>query len=85
MERPAAPSEEEVGRWQRHALDLHDEVVQGLALAKLSLELGESDTGLAAIERTLEAARTLVSDLLGEAGVLDLSHGALRRTSPAGP
>jgi hypothetical protein len=85
MEWPATLGEEELERWRRHALDLHDEVVQGLAMAKLSLELGESEAGMAAIEQTLAAARSLVSDLLGEPGVVDLRNGALRRSTPAGP
>ena len=47
------------------ALVIHDNVVQGLATAKLSLELGETETGMAALEETLEAARRIMSELEG--------------------
>ena len=73
---------------RRQALEIHDNVVQGLALAKLSFELGDDATGRAALEETLEAARRLVSDLLGDedegAPTVDLTDGALRRVAPAG-
>ena len=71
---------------QRQALEIHDNVVQGLALAKLSFELGDDATGRAALARSLEAARRLVNDLLddGPAATLDLTDGALRRDTPAG-
>jgi signal transduction histidine kinase len=70
---------------QRQALDIHDNVVQGLAMAKLSFELGETDTGMAAIDETLAAARAFVTDLLGDPDIVDLRSGALRRSVPAGP
>jgi len=70
---------------QRQAIEIHDDVVQGLALAKLSFELGDEATGHAALEDALAAARRLVSDLLGDedAPTLDLTDGALRRDTPA--
>ena len=70
---------------QRQALDIHDNVVQGLALAKLSFELGEDEAGLDAMERTLDAARSFVTELLGDPDIVDLRGGALRRSVPAGP
>lgn len=70
---------------QRQALDLHDNVVQGLAMAKLSFELGEDEAGLDAMERTLAAARAFVTELLGDPEIVDLRNGALRRSVPAGP
>lgn len=70
---------------QRQALDIHDNVVQGLALAKLSFELGEDEAGLAAVDQTLAAARSFVTDLLGDPDIVDLRNGALRRSLPAGP
>jgi signal transduction histidine kinase len=80
--------DEEQRRRHREALEIHDNVVQGLAMAKLSLELGEVEAGMAALEETLEAARRLVTDLLGEAAgdeeVVDLTAGVLRRDTPAG-
>lgn len=70
---------------QRQALDIHDNVVQGLAMAKLSLELGEAEAGMAAVDETLAAARAFVTDLLGDPDIVDLRNGALRRSVPAGP
>ena len=84
--------DQEQRRRHREALEIHDNIVQGLATAKLSLELGETQAGMAALEETLEAARKLVSDLLDGIGIgadgpdpaIDLTAGALRRDTPAG-
>ena len=50
---------------RRRALELNDEVVQGLSVAKYAFESGETRTGKRAIDHTLEAARQIVGDLLG--------------------
>jgi signal transduction histidine kinase len=63
---------------ERYALDLHDNVVQGLAEAQLAFDLGRPEQAREAVDRTLAAARHMVTDLLG-----DVSPGALRRASPA--
>ena len=80
--------DEEQRRRHREALEIHDNIVQGLATAKLSLELGATEVGMAALEETLVAARKLVSDLLdgigGDDVVVDLTAGVLRRDAPAG-
>ena len=70
---------------QRQALDIHDNVVQGLVMAKLSFELGETEAGMTALDETLAAARAFVTDLLGDPDIVDLRNGALRRGLPAGP
>ena len=62
----------------RQALSIHDDVVQRIATAKLSFELGEHDQGMATLDLTLESARHLVSDLLDGAPV---RPGHLRRTT----
>lgn len=54
---------EDLRERQLQALVIHDNVVQGLATAKLSLELGETQQGMVALEETLEAARRIISDL----------------------
>jgi PAS domain S-box-containing protein len=51
---------------RKQALELNDEVVQGLAAAKLAIEMGELEEGLRSVTATLERARTLVSRLLDE-------------------
>lgn len=48
---------------QLQALMIHDNVVQGLLTAKLSLELGETETGMVALEETLHAARRIMCEL----------------------
>jgi hypothetical protein len=58
--------EAEVNR--KRALELNDEVVQGLSVAKYAFESGETRTGKRAIDHTLEAARQIVGDLLGASG-----------------
>jgi hypothetical protein len=69
---------------RQDALDRHDDIVQGIALAKLRLELGDTEAGMAALERTLEAARELVIDLVDDRDATTGSHaGELRRVSPA--
>lgn len=51
---------------QRQALDIHDNVVQGLVKAKMSIELGETAQGAREIEESLSASRKIMSDLLGD-------------------
>lgn len=51
---------------QRQALEIHDNVVQGLATAKLALDLGDTARADAAIDVTLTRAKAIISDLLGD-------------------
>ena len=60
LRHPDVPSE------QRQALELHDEVVQGLAVADLALKLGRSGESEAALVATLERARAIVTRELTE-------------------
>jgi integral membrane sensor domain MASE1 len=72
-ERTSARSEESRYRAQeaevnrRRALELNDEVVQGLSVAKYAVDSGELSTARRVIGHTLEAARHIVSDLLAAA------------------
>ena len=69
-------------RRQQHALDLNDTVVQGLATAKLALDLGKLELAGQAVEKTLARAKRLVSSLLGDAeGHIDT--GGLTRDTAA--
>lgn len=52
---------------RQKALELNDEVVQGLAIAKLGIENGLTDDLQDIVTRTLEAARSIVTGLLAEA------------------
>lgn len=53
---------------EREALVLNDNVVQGLAQAKLALEVGARDAANEALDRTVAASRTIISGLIGSPG-----------------
>lgn len=66
----------------REAIQINDTVVQGLVTAKYAAQLGDADAAAAAVERTLELARQLVSDLMeGEPDMFE--PGGLRRAVAA--
>ena len=65
---------------QRQALEIHDNVVQGLARAKMALDLSRGDEGAAALDDTLAASKRIITELLGDK---DLAPGDLRRSSHA--
>jgi CheY-like chemotaxis protein len=54
-----------------HALQLNEGIVQGLAVAKMAIELGDVDRAADALERTLQAAKRVMNHLL-----LDGTDGA---------
>jgi AmiR/NasT family two-component response regulator len=69
FERREAESElerENVRLRQRQALDVHESVVQSLAIAKLASDLGRVDESRAALREGLEAARNIVTRSLEE-------------------
>jgi integral membrane sensor domain MASE1 len=69
---------------RRRALELNDEVIQGLSVVKYAFDSGETSTARRAIARTLEAARQIVSDLLVASGDgKALGPGDLIRERPA--
>jgi hypothetical protein len=53
---------------RKQALEINDNIVQGLAVAKYAFEAGQNAEGMAAVEGTLEAARAIISNLLEEMG-----------------
>ena len=55
---------------------LNDDIVQVLSVAKLSLQMGEAEKALPAIDSALEASKSLLADLTVEAQ-------SLRRSKPA--
>lgn len=69
---------------RRQALELHDGVVQGLAAAKLQLELGHQQEALAAMEATMAVSKQIITGLL-----VDADNGfrpdVLQRERPSGP
>lgn len=65
---------------ERQALDLNDNVLQGLVVARMSLERGDRDKALDALDTAIASAGTIITDLLGGG-----RHGqpAPLRSSPA--
>ncbi|MGQ0534688.1 MAG: hypothetical protein ACT4PT_01290 [Methanobacteriota archaeon] len=76
----AAVFEDLRGR-QRRALEIHDNVVQELARAKLALDLGLRGEGTEAVDEALTKARGIITDLLGKE---EVQPGALRRREAGG-
>jgi len=69
---------------RKRALELNDEVVQGLSVAKYAVESGEMSTAKRAVAHTLEAARHIVSELLVASGdETGIGPGDLVRERPA--
>lgn len=64
---------------RKQALEIHDNVVQGLATTKLAFELGDDDQGMAELEATLEEARRISSKLLGDEHLLLVPGSLVRR------
>lgn len=68
----------------RQAMEIHDNIVQGLAVAAMALHLGDADKCAEVIDATLSAAREIVSSLLAAEGEpLDPEPGDLRRATAA--
>lgn len=69
---------------RQQALEINDNIVQGLAVAKYAFELGQHDRARAAVEGTLDAARKIISDLLEELGdEAEILPGSLQRDRAA--
>jgi hypothetical protein len=65
---------------RRHALEINDNVVQRLVLAKYALDRGATETSQQKLAETLRETQQLVTSLLEER---DIEPGALRREVPA--
>lgn len=75
---------EDMAKRESQALELHDGVVQGLVEAKMQLDMGHREDGRKALERTLEASRSIITGLLGKPGSeIALGPGELTRAQPA--
>jgi hypothetical protein len=64
---------------QRHAVEINDNIIQRLVLAKYALDRGASETSQDKLAETLNEAQRLVGDLLEE----EIAPGDLRRRGPA--
>ena len=71
---------------RREALEINDNIVQGLAVARYAAQLGRRELVESAIESTLADARTMIGELVGDLPPDTLTRpGALRRRSAADP
>ena len=69
---------------KRQALEINDNIVQGLSVAKYALDQGRDQQSKAAVAETLKKARTIITELLGEQeSEVALGPGELRRARPA--
>ena len=66
--------EERVNR--RRAVQINDDVIQGLVVAKLSLELDEPERATAALDAALRSARGIVGGLLAQEPAMELVRTA---------
>lgn len=66
---------------RQHALEINDNVVQRLVLAKYALDRGATETSQQKLAETLRETQQLVTSLLEEK---EIAPGALRREGPAG-
>lgn len=73
---------EEGERRAKSALEINDNVVQGLAVVTSALALGRHDMAEDAARRAIESARSIMSDLLDD-GDAPMEPGTLRRTAAA--
>lgn len=75
---------EDLKQRQRQALEINDNVVQGLVVAKYAMDRGEHAMASEAIDGTLAKARRIISDLVGDDAVAGrLGPGDLVRERPA--
>ena len=70
---------------RQQAMEINDNIVQGLTVAKLALEMNQSKASHRAIDETLLKARGIISDLLGDDAAEDkkIGPGELVRAQPA--
>jgi PAS domain S-box-containing protein len=65
---------------RRQALEINDNVVQGLTIAVYAIEDGDYDRAVSYLDRTLSAGRKMMNDLLEPLDRGDLSPGELVRS-----
>ena len=83
-DRQAAAQVREARLRQQAALEIHDSIVQGIVVAKTSLELGEHEHAIQTLAKTLQVAREMVSQLMKERqDIFGLHPGDFVRTKPA--
>ncbi len=76
---------EDLTQRRRQALDIHDNIVQQLATAKLALELEHDELGLESLTAALESSKRIITHLVGDTdqSVASGRAGGLRRQASA--
>jgi len=68
---------------RRQAVEINDNIVQGLTAAVYALELGDAESCRSYLDGTLSAARSMMGDTMDEIADGELSDGDLVRAEPA--
>lgn len=71
---------EDMRKREEQALELNDNVLQGLVVAKMSLDLGDDRRAAEALENAIGSASHMITDLL-QSERRPVSEGLLRRTA----
>lgn len=69
---------EDMRQREQQALELNDNVLQGLVVAKMALELDQRDKARSAMESSISSASHIISDLLGAQPAKGNASGLLR-------
>jgi hypothetical protein len=72
---------EDMHRREREAIELNDSVLQGMVVAKMAVDLGETGTAARALDSSIASASRIISDLLGPAQAR--TDRVLLRSEPA--
>lgn len=76
---------ESVAKRRRNGIEVNDNVVQDLVVAKMAIEMGEVDQASAVIDSALSAAKLIASELLSQEDGMVVRPGDLVRDQAAGP
>jgi hypothetical protein len=71
---------DDLRRRERQALEINDNVLQGLVVAKMALELDQRDTAVAALDTSIASASRIISSLL-DTQERPVAAGLLRTTA----
>ena len=70
---------EDIRQRELEAVQLNDAVLQGLVVAKMSIEIGERERAIDALDAAIASASSMISNLLGPQG----TKASLLRSEPA--
>jgi hypothetical protein len=68
---------------ERQALEINDNIVQGLTVAKYAMDAGRDEQSRRAVEDSLRRAQEIIDGLLSDADGGGPTAGSLRRAAPA--